>query len=320
MYYNIKKYIQENKEHTDNNNLNYLHKLLSKHRSFSLSYNYLEEESFIDKDLPIPTFIRYYEDKNYTKKVFLVWVIDGYFKTKKAKEYFNDIKTKLNEVYKTGRVDMFIPFNVSSGDVFNNHLVKLNSFQFETKSKTSKVSFNINKDRANPLVLLNLMGKDPLFNAARWEVYNLKKEGVLTYENTLKIFEKYGNALNKSLADITTKAKNVYEWTKENYRAKKENYDNIYYKEVRAKKDKRMKREEFLKKLAKDKVNKTKEAVLKGISLTLLAGEKLTIVNISKNTGVSRVTLNKEPYKSIIKEYKEADKAIKADKAKNKTE
>lgn len=316
MYYNIRKYITENKEEKDSKELNYLHTLLSKHKSFSLTYNYIEEGSFIDKDLPTPTFIRYFVDnRTNIKKAHLVWVVDGYFKTKKGKEYFKDIKTKLNEVYKTGRVDMFIPFSAELGDVFNNHLVKLNSFQFETKSKTSKVSFNINKDRANPLVLLNLMGKDPLFNAARWEVYNLKKEGILTYENTFKIFEKYGKTLNKSLSDIQTKAKNVFEWTKENYKAKKEDYINIYYKEVRSKKDKRMKQEEFLKKVAEDKVKKTKEKVLKGISLTVMMGEKFTIVNISKNSEVSRVTLNKEPYKSIIKEYKEQYKEI----SKNKT-
>lgn len=311
MYYNINKFIKENKEQKDSKDLNYLHTLLSKHKSFSLTYNYLEEESFIDKDLPTPTFIRYFEDKNNTKKAHLVWVIDGYFKTKKGKEYLKDIKTKMNEVYETGRVDMFIPFNIKEGDVYNNHLIKLNSFQFETKSKTA---FKVNKDREKPLVLLNLMGKDPLFNAARWEVYNLKKEGILTYENTLKIFEKYGKTLNKSLSDITTKAKNVYEWTKENYRTKKENYINIYYKEVRSKKDKRMKQDKFLKKVAEDKVKKTKEKVLKAISLTLMLEEKLTIVNISKNSGVSRVTLNKEPYKSIIKEYKEQYKKISKDK------
>ena len=314
-YCTLKDYIYYNKDKKEQKeDLNYLHNLLIKNSFFSLEYDYENEnENWQDRDLPVPAFLRYYTNiHTNAKKIILIYVIDGHFKTKKSKTFLKDIKQKIAAaIWKTAKIDNFIPFHAKEGDVFNNNITKMDEFKntiFNKENNYFKKLAKINLLQENKS-FLHILGKDAFFDAARFEVYNLKKLGILSLENTEAIFNKYGNLLNKSFADIRCKAKNVFEWTRDNYNVKDKDYYKKYYKTTRAKKENRMELIEHLHNIHKAKKDKTIEKIKEALNELFKTKQKINLTNVHKLTKISRSTLNKQEYKIIILKAKAEQKA-----------
>ena len=269
---------------------------------FSVQYCQ-EEESWQDKQLPCPTFIRSYKNihnnKNY---IILIYSIEGYFKTRKNRKFLKDIKEKITKLWGSCKVSNFYPFQLKEDDIFNVHSTNLKEFLNVEWNKTNAILKRLNKVNKNRENLLFLSGKDKLFEAARWEVYELKIHNNLTYENTLRVFEKYGQKLNSTFSEISCKAKNVFQWTKEHYTISRHNKDyyKYYYQQIRRIKENRMTKEQQLKEIYLKKEKNTTQKINDAIIEIITNNLKLTITNVSKISKISRMTLNKEHYKNII--------------------
>lgn len=267
---------------------------------------------YLELDLPEPNILK---RKNNSYKI--IYLVDGYFGTKKSKEFFNDIKERL--ISTLGGVEWKFTFwmmkrykeknyylpSIEFDDIDILHYGKFDLSDFEGLERPRKIRkkmFDINQTRDK---IFSLLGDDNLFEASRWLIYQTKINGTLSEEKSFEILEsqneKFG--LNKSFSDIRSKAKNMTEWTEENYNLGKHSpdYYNNYYREIRSKKDDRMTQKISLSIEAKRKVNLTESKILDGIKILVEVGEKFNKSNLSKITGITRKTLLK--YEYLYKEF-----------------
>jgi len=284
MYYNIKE------EDSLNKNEEFL-KLLKENSYFTIKCKEYDRTSFIEYDIPIPNLVR--RNNNH---YIIMYIVDGYFGTKKGKEYFNDVKTKITKLLDGEYLPYFIS-EVRESDVV--YLVKcfLSDFEHIENYKNKNMLKRLAKENEMRDKIFQLLGEDNLFEASRWEIYQSKIDGSISYENSLRILEEKANLLNsnKSMSDLKSKAKNITEWTEEFYNIGKhsEDYYKEYYNNVRRKKEERMSKSEQLKLIAEMKKINTQNKILEGIENLLNSDLKFNKSNLSKMSSVSRITLNK---------------------------
>jgi len=200
--------------------------------------NKFDSALFIDLELPNPTIV------NHSSHGFrYAWAIDGYFATASGKQYMRDIKDRLTAMFAYHK----IPYQDISWvePSFNNQsyvyekIYNLSDFDIEDhRTKTLKQKWKKELD----VVLYANTGNsliDKLFEAVRYEVYALKRENRLSYENTFAIVERANNEIfhdKYTYSDIKAKAKAMYEWTLEYYiggGGNRREYHRYYMREKR---------------------------------------------------------------------------------------
>jgi hypothetical protein len=171
------------------------------------------------------------------------WAIDGYFGKQNGKAYLQDTRDRI--------AALFAHNKIKYQDIgFTKPVINENSRIFEMiyHLKDFKID-DYRRSKAKPiwkhetdLLLYSNLGKsliDSLFEATRQEIYALKREHRLNYENVLTIIEtanavifdhKYCNS------DVKAKAKNMYAWTLEMYTgctADRKEYQRLFMREKR---------------------------------------------------------------------------------------
>lgn len=193
---------------------------------------------FLELGLPTPSVI-WYGNRGYR----YAWAIDGYFGKQKGKTYLQDTRNRITALFAHHEIEYqdigFAKPIISDSSRIFEMVYRLKDFAIEDyrKSKSQK------KWKSETDVLLYAsLGKsliDALFESTRKEIYALKRENRLTYENVLMVMEttnavvfnhKYCNA------DIKAKAKNMYQWTLENYTGSsvdRKEYQRLYMRQKR---------------------------------------------------------------------------------------
>ncbi len=304
------KYNYNIKENKKNNFFDILNE--NKESYFAIDVPDVDYTRYLDLDLPEPNIL-----KRFPNSYKIIYLVDGYFGTKKSKEFFNDIKERLissfgGEEWKIKlwswkfykKKDYYFPaIEFDDNDIL--HYGKFELCDFEGLNRVKKIRksmFEVNQTRDK---IFSLLGDDNLFEAARWLIYQTKIDGTLSEDKSFEILssqnEKFG--LHKSFSDIRSKAKNMTEWTEENYNLGKHSpdYYNNYYKNIRSKKDDRMELNKFLNLEATRKKKTSEIKILDGIKELLNQDMKFNKSNLSKITGITRKTLLK--YEYLYKEF-----------------
>jgi len=299
-------------------NVDYLKQLISKNTTITIRVNDNDYSKFLDLDLPVPNLQRFYDDY-----YIVMYIIDGYFNTKKNKEYLSDIKDKLAHsfngeiaenpyywAYDSNTKGFNVVINVDEkNDRIITNLYTLKQFthlQFNDRSKIKKRLYKVNKERKNVFKLLGDDWYGSLFEMGRWAIYETKIDGTLCYAKSVQILEDLNKEFNNkySNSDIKINAKSITDWTRDNYNPGKhsEGYYKYYYNKKRRKKDNRMLQKDFLNTLHKEKEIKTQNKILKAIKVILNDDDlKFNKSNLAKVAGISRPTLNK--YESLFNCY-----------------
>jgi len=298
------------KENKKNNFFDILNE--NKESYFAIDVPDVDYMKYLDLDLPEPNILKRFNDS-----YKIIYLIDGYFGTKKSKEYFNDIKEKLISSFggrdwkftfwmmkKYKGKSYYLPC-IEFDDVDVLHYGKFDLSDFEGLDRVKKIRksmFEVNQTRDK---VFSLIGDDNLFETSRWLIYQTKIDGTLSEDKSFEILslqnEKFG--LNKSFSDIRSKARNMTEWTEKYYNLGKHspNYYKNYYKNVRSKKDGNMTQNKFLELEAKRKRKESELKILDGIKELLNKDMKFNKSNLSKITGITRKTLLK--YEYLYKEF-----------------
>lgn len=289
MYYNIleDKIFDEKKEFLE---------LLKSNSYFTIEVRHYNHDFFIDYDLPIPNLVR--QDKGLYR---IIYIVDGYFGTKKGREYFSDVREKVSSTL-GGTYVPYCIFNIYRGDKLNFNKCNLSDFEhLESKKKLKK---RLSKENENREHLFKLIGEDNLFENVRWKIYQTKIDGTISESRSLEILEETSKQLNssKSFSDLRSKAKNITQWTIDNYEPGQHSPDYWkYYYKKRKVKDNRMSKEEQLKIISEQKKLRTQEKILKGVKELLKSEDKFNKTNLSKYSEVSRKTLLK--YEELFKDF-----------------
>ena len=298
------------KENKNNNFFDILNE--NKESYFGITIPDTDYLKYLELDLPEPNILK--RDNNSYK---LIYLVAGYFGTKKSKEFFNDIKERL--IFSLGGVEWKFTFwmmkaykgksyylpSIEFEDIDILHYGKFDLSDFEGLDRVKKIKKRMFEENQTRDKIFSLIGDDNLFEASRWLIYQTKIDGTLSEDKSFEILslqnEKFG--LNKSFSDIRSKARNMTEWTEENYNLGKHspNYYNNYYKNTRSKKDERMTQNKFLELEATRKKNITENKIIEGIKILLDVEDKFNKSNLSKITGITRKTLLK--YEYLYKEF-----------------
>ncbi len=193
---------------------------------------------FLALELPVPSVITYG-----TRGFRYAWAIDGYFGKRDGKVYIQDTRDRLAAIFTYNKI--------KHQDVgFTKPVINENSRIFEKvyRLKDFKID-DYRKSKAKPkwkqeldILLYSNIGKsliDPLFEATRYEIYALKHENRLNYENVHMILETanavvFNHKYNHS--DIRMKANNMYYWTLKVYTgssADRKEYQRLFMRKKR---------------------------------------------------------------------------------------
>lgn len=177
---------------------------------------------FLKLGLPIPTTITYFNRGS----VAYAWAIDGYFAKEKAQQYIRDVKDKITALFAWEGLEYqdisFKAPELSQSVRFTDIVYKLKSFSEIEDKRRSTIDRKWKTELSHAL---KLNGKksliDEVFESSRKEIYALKRDNALNYENVFAILDNNNKTFfnNKcSRSDIKCKAKNMLEWTEKNYR------------------------------------------------------------------------------------------------------
>jgi len=284
MYYNIK--TEENQ-----NNIEDFKDLMKKNYYFTIKVNNNDYSKFVEEDLPIPNLIRYY-DSHY----IVLYIVDGYFGTKDGKSYLLDTIDKVSYTL-GGEVIQFYLHNFLKYDKVSYDLTYLKYFDNLENSNQKKLKKRLHEVNQTRDKIFLLLGEDNLFESVRWEIYQTKIDNTLSYDKSYQIIEDKVSllGLNKSISDIKAKAKNITQWTEDNYIVGQHNedYHKDYYNNVRRIKEDRMSQSKHLKLVSEMKKNKTRSKILSSINELLKSDMKFNKTNLSKISKISRPTLDK---------------------------
>lgn len=272
-----------------------------KYSYFTIRVENFDYSAWIEHDLPTPTII------NHTKYGYtLTWALNGFFWTGKGKNYLNDTINKILSLIPDSSIYENVPF-VTKYSLVCEMIYHLHDFQ-HIPDRRVKVKRDFKKHNEKS------MAKDEIFEIARFQCYDLKLQGRLTYEACYDIF--YTVNLKYKLGkkdDIKYKAKSVYAWTRDNYNPefltleakheRKRIAQNKYYKKknnIETKgEDKLMTREENARLQAIQKEEDNYNKVLECIRQMSFLQIKINAVNISKEIDMTRQTASK--YLKMIK-------------------
>jgi hypothetical protein len=206
---------------------------------FNFEYDKQSDVSFfLELGLPTPSVI-WYGQRGFR----YAWAIDGYFGKQAGKQYLKDVRDRISALFAFNEIEFqdigFVKPIISETSHVSEMVYRLKDFQIDDcrQSKARK-----QWKQETDILLYSELGKsliDALFESTRKEIYALKRENRLTYENVLMIMEtanavvfnqKYCNS------DIKAKAKNMYQWTLEHYTGSsvdRKEYQRLYMRQKR---------------------------------------------------------------------------------------
>ncbi|MFA6630612.1 MAG: hypothetical protein WCS55_12705 [Sulfuricurvum sp.] len=206
---------------------------------FHFDYDKQNDVSFfLELGLPTPSVI-WYGNRGFR----YAWAIDGYFGKKSGKQYFKDIRDRISALFAFHEIEYqdigFTKPIINESAHICEMIYRLNDFQIDDyrQSKARK-----QWKQETDVLLYRELGKsliDALFESTRKEIYALKRENRLTYENVLMVIET-ANAVvfdyKYTFSDVKAKAKNMYQWTLENYTGSsldRKEYQRLYMRQKR---------------------------------------------------------------------------------------
>ena len=268
---------------------------------------------FIELDLPIPNLIIYPKNKN---GIFISYFIEGYFGTKKAKKFLEDIikrfeKTflKLPYIGYIERIKHPPIIDENTNCHFQMEVVySLKDFSRVLDSLDNKISKK--EEKIENLKIAKALGEkkttdDALFDYMRFIAYDFVRANgkeALTREYLEKIGEIGNEVLGKTkeFSTIRAKAKAIYEWVIKNYSGGYNVNNWNYIRKTKNDEELKMTRQERAIKNSQKIAKQTKEKVYKAIKKLKEKGEKVTILKIVEIAKVSKNSASK-----YIKQAKE---------------
>ena len=268
-------------------------------------------DEFIELELPIPNLIIYPKNKN---GVFIGYFIEGFFRTKKAKRFLDDIikrfeKTflKLSHIGYIERIKHPPIIDENTNCHFQMEVIySLKDFSRILDSLVNKISKK--EEKIENLKIARALGErkitdDALFDYMRFIAYDFVRANgkeALTREYLEKIGE-IGNEIlgkTKEFSTIRAKAKSIYEWIIKNYQISKNlgghknnsggrNVNNWNYVRKLGNEEYEMQKRELALKNSQMRAQKTKERVYKAIQELKEKGEKATVRKIKELAKVS---------------------------------
>nr|WP_032072634.1 hypothetical protein [Aliarcobacter butzleri]AHG28733.1 hypothetical protein [Aliarcobacter butzleri] len=278
------------------------------HQNFSYLTIRVENHDYsawVEHNLPTPTII------NHTKYGYVLsWALNGYFANKNAKQYLIDTTNKILALIPNSSIYEFEPFKTQYSFICE-MIYHLADFR-NIVDKRTKIKRKFKKHNTG------LMAKDEIFEMARFQCYDLKLQGRLSYEAVYDIFYTLNNKYNLGKEDdIKYKAKNVYTWVKDKYNPKffteeehkhaKRKSNRKHYIKKNNLKDKRedelMTRNENAKLQAKKKVDENIELCKEALITLNFMKIKITAVSLGEQVNLTRQTAGRY-LKMILEEEK----------------
>ncbi len=273
-------------------------------------------DEFIELELPIPNLIIYPKNKN---GVFIGYFIEGYFGTKKAKRFLEDIikrfeKTflKLSHIGYIERIKHPPIIDENTNCHFQMKAIySLKDFSRVLDSLDNKISKK--EEKIENLKIARTLGErkitdDALFDYMRFIAYDFVRANgkeALTREYLEKIGEIGNEVLGKTkdFSTIRAKAKSIYTWIIENYSENSGGYKNNsggrnvnnwnYVRKTKNNEELKMTRQERAIKNSQKIAQHTKEKVYKAIQKLKEKGEKVTILKVVEIAKVSKNSASK---------------------------
>jgi len=294
-----------------NKNKSYIQKLLldiiNKKQGFLLSFRIWGQTEIFDTFLPAPNIYKVFDEHNY----LVAWLIEGYFLTKKNKEFLKDVIERAIETFlKMGafKVEWLGWINIAK--LKNSDIIHLNTYNLRDDIAPYLEKLK-KKNENNKYKLLEYLASytetkesdDAFFDWLRFKIYDFVKANgkeALTLESCKELaiigYEIMGH--KKGISTPLAKAKAIYNWVMENYNPKGVNNWN-YVRKLNDEELKMTRKERALKNAEKLAQN-TKEKVYKAIEQLKEKGEKVTILKVVELAKVSKNSASK-----YIKQAKE---------------
>lgn len=193
---------------------------------------------FLELGLPTPSVI-WYGQRGYR----YAWAIDGYFGKQNGKQYFQDIRNRLCALFTYNKITFqdigFTKPIINKSSHVCEMVYRLKDFKIDDYRKSMS---RPRWEQETNILLYSNLGKsliDALFESTRNEIYALKRENRLNYENVLMVIET-ANAVvfnyKYTYSDIKAKAQNMYYWTLKNYtgtHADRKEYQRLFMRQKR---------------------------------------------------------------------------------------
>ncbi len=206
---------------------------------FHFDYDKQSDVSFfLELGLPTPSVV-WFGQRGFR----YAWAIDGYFGKQEGKQYFKDVRDRISALLTYNEIEFqdigFAKPIISQSSHVCEVVYRLKDFQIDDyrQSKARK-----QWKQETDILLYSELGKsliDRLFESTRKEIYALKRENRLTYENVLMVIET-ANAVvfnhKYTFSDVKAKAKNMYQWTLEHYNGSsvdRKEYQRLYMRQKR---------------------------------------------------------------------------------------
>lgn len=260
---------------------------------------------FLELGLPTPSVI-WYGNRGYR----YAWAIDGYFGKQSGKTYLQDTRDRMTALFAYHGIEYqdigFTKPIINDNSRIFEMVYRLKDFTIEDhrKSKAQKKWMS-----ETDILLYANLGKsliDRLFESTRKEIYALKRENRLTYENVFMILETANSAIcnyKYSNSDIKAKAKNMYRWTLENYTGEsdRKEYQRLYMRQKRlivknGEERNRQEAAEIARNCYSDRTQAkiaSAVAMLKNTTTLLNKNGKINISLVAKIAGVNRRSATK---------------------------
>lgn len=288
-----------------NKNKSYKQKLLldiiNKKEGFLLIFRIWGQAEIFDTFLPSPNIYKILDEYSY----LVAWLVEGYFLTKKNKEFLKDVIERATETFlKFGatKVEWIGWINITKLKDYD--ILHLDSYNLRDDIAPYLESLK-KKSEDNKYKLLEYLASytetkesdDAFFDWLRFKIYDFVKQNgkealSLEYCKELAIigYEIMGH--KKGISTPLAKAKAIYNWVMENYNPKGINNWN-YVRKTKNYEELEMTRREHIIKVNKQKAQKTKEKVYQAIEILKTKGEKISIRKIMKEAQVSKSSVEK---------------------------
>lgn len=269
--------------------------LNSKYIHYSINIYDEDRSSFLDMELPIPNLHTHLKN-GYS----ITYFINGFNGTNKTNDFYLDTQNRIltslgNQKFKI----LETPIITDMTKKYFEKFYEFKDFLHLEKSKTQKF---INSSK-----LVRTFDKDKIFEIVRFDAYEMKRLGTLTYENVLSQMNYYNDRLKlgKTFSDIRCKTKAIYEWTENYYNIGSGNtdrteYQKEYYQLHRG--EDTMKKSEQLEQIYNKKRMETQKKILETVKILKEQNKKITQKNISEISKIHKNTLLK--YKEFINSIK----------------
>lgn len=161
---------------------------------------------WLDYDLPTPTLVQPHRNA-------FAYAIDGWLGTAKGRSYYLDVQQRL-ALAVAGRILESTPVP----DPLSHHCPDLLYRLFQIADLLPSLGRPNTAWRSEYSLLTS---RDQLFERARHDIYALKRDGILTYENSLQIVQTHAAEFgHRAPSDLRAKARAMYRWTLANYEPK----------------------------------------------------------------------------------------------------